>query len=47
MAVPRYSISVMYVVREGYSNQAMNHLVKQAVVFNMDGFKHGAQEASA
>ena len=30
MAVPRYSFRVMYVVREGYSNQAMNHLVKQA-----------------
>ena len=30
MAVPRYSIRVMYVVREGYSNQVMDHLVKQA-----------------
>ena len=30
MGVPRYSIRVMYVVWEGYSNQAMNQLVKQA-----------------
>ena len=30
MGILRYSIRVMYVVREGYSNQAMNHLVKQA-----------------
>ena len=30
MAVPRYSIRIMYVVGEGYSNQAMNNLVKQA-----------------
>ena len=29
MAVPSYSIRVMYVVQEGYSNQAMNHLVTQ------------------
>ena len=30
MGVPKNSIRVMYVVQEGYSNQAMNHLVKQA-----------------
>ena len=30
MAVNGYSIRVMYVVWEGYNNQAMNHLVKQA-----------------
>ena len=36
MTVPRYSIRVMYVVGEGYSSQAINHLVKQALLCSKD-----------